>query len=153
MTNSSPALWLKDGVCCFLPGIGDLERRNAVNRLILDPHDIAAGRQDRDAWAEPHYDLGQGRHRLDQVLAIVEHEQEMPVAHAARKKLLAVTRSPPSFSSSTPATADGARASSESDASSTSQAPCSKSMSKSPAAFKARAVFPIPPGPVKVTTR
>ena len=70
-----------------LLGSGDVERRNAVDGLALDPHDFAAGRQNRGARTQAHHGLDQGRHRVDQVLAIVEHEQEMPVADGARERL------------------------------------------------------------------
>jgi hypothetical protein len=67
--------------------VGHLERRNAVDGLALDPHDFATGRQDRHARAQAHQGIDQGCHRLDQVLAIVEHEQEVPVADAGRERL------------------------------------------------------------------
>ena len=77
----------EDDIRCLLLKSGDVERRNAVDGLALDPHDLAACRQNRDARAQAHHGLDQGCHGVDQVLAIVEHEQEMSVADAVRERL------------------------------------------------------------------
>ncbi len=71
----------------------------------------------------------------------------------ARATASAEWTSDPSLSPSTPATADGTRCGSDSDASSTSHPPSANSPRTRRATFNARVVFPMPPGPVRVTTR
>ena len=70
--------------------------------------------------------LGQRRHRLDEVLAIVEDQQQLLVPDGTRNGF-GRTLLGPIGSSSAPATADGTRAGSDSDASSTSQPPSANS--------------------------
>jgi len=65
----------EDAVRSLLLKSGDVERRNAVDRLTFDPHHFTAGRQNRGAWAQAHHGFGQSCHRVDQVFAIVEQEQ------------------------------------------------------------------------------
>jgi hypothetical protein len=78
---------LHDVVRCRLPGSGHLERRNAIDGLAVDPQDFAAGCHNRGARAQTREGLGQVRHRVDDVFAIIEHEHEMSSTNGASDRL------------------------------------------------------------------
>ena len=63
------------------------ERRNAIDVLAVDPQNFAARRQYRGARAPAHEHLRQVRHRIDDVLAVIEHQQKMLSADGSRDGL------------------------------------------------------------------
>ena len=136
----------------LLTGRRHVERGHAIDVLALDPEDFAAGGQDRGPRAQAHEHLGQGRRRINKVLAVVQHQQKVPAADGARDGLggdfLCAQLEP-----SVLATVDGTSVGSDSEASSTSHPPSVNSPRMRRASFKASVVFPMPPGPVRVTTR
>ena len=83
---------------------------------------------------------------------MVDDEEHVPVADRTRDGCR-LTSSPSSLTPSTLATADGTRSGSETAASSTSTLSATRSGIARRAASSASAVFPIPPGPTRLTTR
>ena len=61
------------------------ERRNTVDILSANLQNFAACRQDRNVRTLPNEHFGQVRHRIDDVLAVVEHEQKLATADGTRK--------------------------------------------------------------------
>ncbi len=68
---------LHDVVRRRLPEGRHLQRRNAIDGLAVDPQDFAAGCHNRGARARAREGLGQVGRRVDDVLAIIEHQHEM----------------------------------------------------------------------------
>ena len=60
------------------------QRRNAVDMLPFDAQRFLAGRQDRGARTALHDQLRKARDRVDEVLAIVDDEENLPVADRTR---------------------------------------------------------------------
>ena len=81
--KSSGALWPRISLASFSPGRRHDKRRHAIDVLALGSKNFAARRQNCDARAKAQKLLSEYRHRVDEVLAIVKDEQEMPVADRA----------------------------------------------------------------------
>ncbi len=73
------------------PGLARLgrnvERRHAVGALAGDAQQLAAGCQNRDGGAAAHQRFHHGGGGVDQVLAVVEHEQHFPIADRVRQRV------------------------------------------------------------------
>src|SRR5580692_8760177 len=95
----------QDVVRHFLFEPGYIERRNAINRLAIDPQDFAAGHEDRGIRTQMREALGQAGRRVDDMFAISSTGIRC-FAPTARATALADI-SPLSFSPSALATVDG----------------------------------------------
>ena len=113
---------------------------------------LPAGHQHREAGTG-RQQLGHDRRGGQDLLEVVEQQQDGPPPQVAPSGRPAIGRPPTSRTPSAWAMVDGTSAGSEIGASSTRNTPCSKSSSRSAATWRPRRVFPVPPGPVSVTSR
>ena len=138
------------------PRSGNVERRNAIDILSRDPKNFAARRQDRDVRSStPGSVSARVATRIDEVLAIVQDQQQFFVPNGMRDGFRrgAVGDRPVSLSQPPrpPARAPGPSATPAQQASLHYHPANSPSTRR--AAFRPRLVLPMPPGPVRVTTR
>jgi hypothetical protein len=129
-----------------------VNRSHAINNLTLDPHSFAARRKKGRARAAHQKRFRQDRHGLDEMLAIVEHQQQLLVPDAARYGFSRNTIGPRANRSAA-ATAAGTSVGSDRDASSIKQPPPANPPMIPRATSRARLDLPIPPGPVSMTAR
>ena len=142
-----------------------VKRRYRPGPLAFDAERLAAGGEDGKRGALGEQVLGQGRGRFGQVLAVVEHDQDLLVAaggltRGVRWAAMASAGSVPGVSGtpSLAATAGATTSASSSGASSTqatstAPSPAAPPSASAVAAASASRVLPVPPGPVSVSRR
>jgi hypothetical protein len=64
-------------------------RPHDERRLAVDAESLLAGRENGDRGAAVHHQVDDARHRVDQVLAVVHHDQRLAPTQRTRKRLLA----------------------------------------------------------------
>ena len=97
--------------------------------------------------------VSERRSRVEHVFAVVEHQQQLPVAATFRRSRDTHPPSAPGSTPSTPATSGPTASGDVSGASSHNHAPCRNRGCTSAANWSANRVFPAPPTPVSVTIR
>ena len=130
----------------------DGKRRHPVKPLALCSQRLAARRHHPRCRVGAKQCLGHARRGVDEMLAIVEHQQELLRGERVRDafgRYNVPARSRPSAV----ATVAGTRSGSDSGASSMAQTPSANLGSRCRATSKPRRVLPIPPAPVRVTRR
>ena len=129
-----------------------IERRHAIDILALDAQDFLAGRQNQHIGTHADDRLGKSCRGVGEVLAVVEHKQDLFSADCPGDgfggNLLAAD----------PQAEHGCdrgrhEYGSDNAASSTNQQSPSSAGKSARATSSANTLFPIPPGPVSVTTR
>ena len=129
----------------------EAERGDRDDLLARHREALAAGRQHRDPGAVPPDRVDDAGHRIQQVLAVVEHHQQPFRPQVLQHHLVEI----PAWESLQPrlaASASHTAPGSAIGASSQSQPPSGKSGTASAATSTARRSFPTPPTPVSVTS-
>ena len=129
------------------------ERRHPVKALTLDSQRLAARRHHTRCRVGAQQRLGHARRRVDHMLAIVEQQHRAASRRAHWRRARAVTAPPLRSSPSAVATVTGTRSGSDSGASSATHTPSANSASRCRATSRPRRVLPIPPSPIRVTSR
>ena len=132
-------------------GLGP-ERRHPVLVLARDPQHLAARRQHPQLGRAPDQVRDALRDGRQQLLEVVEDEQRRSSRRWARRASSTV-RSVDSRMPSDPATDGSSWAASWTAARSTNHTPCGNRSRTERAVASASLVLPLPPGPVRVTTR
>ena len=126
------------------------DRAEAVHVLTLDRQRLPARRNDANRRAAAQHELGKLRGRVEQVLAVVEHEEQLLALQEVDDALPAGHARPVGTSNVAAITSTRLSASSA-EANSHSQAPSGNSGTTSAATCIASRVLPTPPTPVSVT--
>ncbi len=132
-------------------GVGSVERRHRVLALGCQPQRGAARGEDPEARGRGEEVADEGRGGED-LLEVVEHEQHPPLAQVLDHTVGRAFRSP-SRTSSDSAIVATRSSGSETGARPTNSAPSRSSGSSSCATASPILVLPVPPGPVRVTSR
>ena len=75
-------------------GAGHRQRRHRHQPLPLDPQALAAGRQDHQPLTRPRKVPGQRRRPVEQMLAVIEHQQQLLAAQELHQRLAGALAGP-----------------------------------------------------------
>ena len=134
-------------------GAGQRQRGHPPGGLSGQANRLAAGSQNRELRAShaaaPRSALAQASSRCSQLSSTSSNARTRSAARSVASSGCPASSCTPTAA----ATAAGTLAGSMSDASSAIQTPCGKRSSSAPATCRASRVFPVPPGPVRVSRR
>ncbi len=79
----------EENVWLLLMRARHIQRRDAIDELALDPQDLAAGHHNRSGRTQTHYRFRQSSHRVDDVFAIVQNQENFLSSDGANDGLSA----------------------------------------------------------------